>query len=87
MTDNYLGFKYNKIHSFKDKTTSGFEAFILNDGLDLFFSNTPNFSDSFAFPKFGETSYFLGNTKENRAFNLTVLVREVSLVNYRKFLN
>jgi hypothetical protein len=87
MADKYLGFTYNGIHSFNDYITSGFKAYILNDGEDLKFFNTPAFSNEYAFPKFGESSVLLGINKENRILNYRILVKEVTLSNYRKFLS
>jgi hypothetical protein len=80
MQDKFLGFTYRGIHS----TT--YNAFIVNEG-ELIFSNSPSFSNEFAFPQFGESSYLLGVNKENRTFDLKVFLKEVSFKTYREFLN
>lgn len=81
MTDNYLGFTYGGTHS------SVYNAFIVNEGSDLKFYNTPSFSNEFAFPKFGENSVLLGINKENREISFRLFLKEVSLTSYREFLN
>lgn len=82
MADNYLGFTYNDIHSFNSGV---FTCYITNEG-ELEFFNTPSFSPEFAFPKFTNSSYYLGTNKENRTFNLNLIVLNITMSNYRKFL-
>lgn len=86
MADKYLGFKY------RDKTigldpNSDFQGFIENSGEDLMFSNSPEFSNEFISPQFGSETYYLGNTKSNRTFNLKIFLDSISLQKYREFLD
>jgi hypothetical protein len=80
-TDKYLGFKYNNKHSRE------FNAFIINDGEDLKFSNAPSFSNEFATTMFGNKTYFLGTRVENREIGFSVGLINVSFDKYREFLN
>lgn len=84
--DKYIGFEYNgiKVNMEPDANIKGF---ILNEGEDLKFPSLPSFSNEFAFPKFGEVSYFLGTTKENRTIGFTVALHEITIQQYRNFLS
>jgi L-amino acid N-acyltransferase YncA len=81
MADNYKRFKFNNVWS------DTYNAYIVNEGEDLKFYNTPSFSNEFAFPRFGETSYYLGNTKENRVIGFKLIAVAQTLPEYRSLLN
>lgn len=78
--DEYLYFNY------KGRSSSDFNTFIINEGGDLLFANSPSFTSEFAFPKFGESSYLLGTSIENRAFQMDLFSVGVSLSTYRELL-
>jgi hypothetical protein len=82
MADKFLSFTYRG-QSLKTE----YNGYIENDGSNLQIFNAPNFSNEFAFPKFGETSHFLGVNKENREFNFTIIFVERTLSQYREILN
>lgn len=84
-TDKYIGFEYNgiKVNMESDAKIKGF---IINGGEDLNFPSLPDFSNEFAFPKFGETSFFLGTTIENRKIGFSISLYEVTLQEYREML-
>lgn len=84
--EKYIGFKYNEIE-ISLESTSNYKGFIINGGEDLKFPNLPSFSNEFAFPKFGETSYFLGTTKENRTISFQLMLLDMTIQEYRSFLN
>lgn len=84
--DKYIGFEYNGI-KVNMGPNADIKGFILNEGEDLKFPSLPSFSNEFAFPKFGEVSYFLGTTKENRTIGFTVALHEVTIQQYRNFLS
>ena len=84
--DIYIGFEYNGI-KVNMESDANIKGFILNEGEDLKFPSLPSFNNEFAFPKFGEVSYFLGTTKENRTIGFTVALYEVTIQQYRNFLS
>lgn len=84
--DKYIGFEYNGI-KVNMEPTADIKGFILNEGEDLKFPSLPSFNNEFAFPKFGEVSYFLGTTKENRTIGFTVALHEITIQQYRNFLS
>lgn len=86
MDDKYIGFEYNGI-KVNMEPNADIKGFILNEGEDLKFPSLPSFNNEFAFPKFGEISYFLGTTKENRTIGFTVALHEVTIQQYRNFLS
>lgn len=83
MEDKFLGFKYKGIHSYNNNLN--FQAYIVNEGEDLKFSNSPEFTLETAAPKFGNINYYLGETKESRVITLDLLVKDVTLSQYRRF--
>lgn len=86
MSDNYLGFEYNN----KRLGITGsldFVGFISNSGNDLRFFNTPNFSNEFTEVAFGERTYLNGVTKTNRSFSFNIELDEITLAEYRDFLD
>lgn len=85
MTDNYLGFSYRG-KALGMKSNSNFKGFIENDGNELSFFNTPDFSNEFVVPQFGDRTIYTGNTKNNRTFNLKIQLDKITLTDYRKFL-
>lgn len=84
--DKYIGFEYNGI-KVNMESDANIKGFIINEGEDLKFPSLPSFSNEFAFPKFGEVSYFLGTTKENRTIGFTVALYEITIQQYRNFLS
>ena len=85
MTDKYLGFTYrNKKLNMTE--SADFKGFIENSGNELSFFNTPDFSNEFVSPQFGERTYYLGNTKTNRIFSLKVQLDKITLKEYKEFL-
>lgn len=84
--DKYIGFEYNGV-KVNMGPKANIKGFIINEGEDLKFPSLPSFSNEFAFPKFGEISYFLGTTKENRTIGFTVALHEVTIQQYRNFLS
>lgn len=85
--DNYLGFRFGDLRVSLDADgVNEFKGFILNSGEDLQFSNTPSFSDDFIEMKFGVHSILTGTTLMNREFNFSVVLDNINLINYRKFL-
>ena len=85
MADKYLGFKYDG-KSLGQEEGDDFNGFIKNDGDELRFFNPSNFGHEFTTPQFGSQSYFLGTTRENREFSLSVVLEEIELSEYRTFL-
>jgi hypothetical protein len=77
--DNYSSFTYNGVRL----DTYGF---IRNEGDDLRIFNPSNFSHDFTTPQFGNQSYFVGTTRENREFNFSVVLDSVTLTEYKSFL-
>jgi hypothetical protein len=63
-----------------------FFGFIENDGNELSFFNTPDFSNEFVIPQYGERTYYTGNTKSNKTFSLKVQLDKITLHKYREFL-
>lgn len=63
-----------------------FNAFIVHDGVLEFF-NTPGFSNEIVFPKLGDHSVFLGVEHEGLELEYKLLVKEVTMDGYRKFLD
>ena len=84
--DKYIGFEYNGIKVNMEPDTK-IKGFILNEGEDLKFPSLPSFNNEFAFPKFGDVSYFLGTTKENRTISFTVALHEITIQEYKNFLS
>jgi hypothetical protein len=83
--DRYLGFTYNG-KSMNMTAEADFFGFIENDGNQLSFFNTPEFSNEFVSPQFGERTYYTGNTKSNRTFDLKIQLDKITLHKYREFL-
>lgn len=81
MSDKFLGFKYGTLEIGIDKTYKGF---IINDGEDLKFSNSPSFSNEFVIPPYGGKTYYLGTTEENRTVSFKVMLLDTTLYNYKK---
>ncbi|MFW6311834.1 MAG: hypothetical protein ACOC1K_06325 [Nanoarchaeota archaeon] len=81
MEDNFKSFTYNGKSLSED-----FSGFIKNEGDDLRFFNPSNFSQEFITPQFGNQAFFLGTTKENREFNLSISLEDITLTKYREFL-
>ena len=77
--DEYLGFTFN------GKSLETFNGFIKNDFEELAF-NMPTFSNSFVTPTYGNKPFYLGNTKEHRTFELDIVLNEITLDKYRRFL-
>ena len=68
------------------KPKRDFNAFIVHDGVLEFF-NTPGFSNEIVFPKLGDHSVFLGVEHEGLELEYQLLVKEVTMDGYRKFLD
>lgn len=83
--DKYLGFTYNDI-KLNMSSTADFKGFIENSGNDLSFFNTPAFTNEFAVPNFGNRTFYLGNTKNNRTFSLKIQLDKINMKTYREFL-
>ena len=87
---DYKDFKYRgKWLSGKDKedgALDNYNGFLVNGGEDLKFFNASNFNHEFVTPQFGNKSYFLGTTRENREFNFNIALSAVTLAQYRNFL-
>lgn len=81
MADKFLTFEYDGVNSL-DKN-----VYIINEGEDLNFFNSPSFSHDIIYPKFGEISFINGLTKESREIEFSVLVKDVSLKDYKKVLH
>lgn len=81
----YIGFKYNG-KSLGMKGTDDFKGFIVNDGEGLQFVNSPEFSNEFAQMPYGKQTFYLGNTQGNRMFTFNIVLKEISLQEYRDFL-
>ncbi len=69
-----------------------FGAFIMNDGDDLKFVGTPAFNNEFAQTQFGDRSFYLGTSVQNKELRFTVFVtgetgEGITLSDYRKFLS
>lgn len=84
--DKYLGFSYRGIRLGMDNNAD-FNGFIENSGEDLIFNNSPEFSNEFATVPFGNQTFYLGNSKTNRTFDFRVNLIEITLNDYRRFLN
>lgn len=78
--DSYMGFTFN------GTTLESYKGFIKNELEELAF-NMPTFSNSFVTPPYGNRPFYLGNTKEHRTFELDVVLNEVTLDEYRDFLD
>ena len=76
-----------KSFDFGDKKLKDFKGVIRNEGDDLNFSNAPSFNNEFAQVRLGKNSYYLGTTKENKIFQLSVILIGVTMSEYRQFLN
>ena len=83
--DRYLGFTYNG-KTMNMTAEADFFGFIENEGNELSFFNTPDFSNEFVVPQFGERTFYTGNTKSNRTFNLKIQLDKLTLYKYREFL-
>ena len=83
--DRYLGFTYNG-KSMNMTAEADFYGFIENSGNELSFFNTPEFTNEFVVPQFGEKTIYTGNTKSNRTFSLKVQLDKINLEKYRRFL-
>ena len=83
--DRYLGFTYNG-KTMNMTAEADFFGFIENDGNELSFFNTPDFSNEFVVPEFSERTIYTGNTKSNRRFNLKIQLEKLTLHKYREFL-
>lgn len=83
--DRYLGFTYNE-KTMNMTAEADFFGFIENEGSELSFFNTPDFSNEFIIPQFGERTIYTGNTKSNRVFNLKIQLEKLTLYRYREFL-
>lgn len=92
MADNYLSFNYknssytgtapfNKYRLYED-----FGGFIINELDDLTLFNPSEFSHEFVNPQFGNQSFFIGTSRENREFEFPIALEEISLADYRGFL-
>jgi hypothetical protein len=89
MADNYLSFNYinlNYASGTKYRLESDFKGYVLGEIGDLTFFNPSGFSHEFMTPQFGNQSYFMGTTQENREFNFSILLKGVSLAEYKEFL-
>lgn len=78
--DKYISFKYKGVSSLD------YNAYIVNEGSDLRFSNAPSFNNEFAFPKFGSSNILLGVNKESRTINLRLVLVKVDIKKYKGFL-
>jgi hypothetical protein len=83
--DRYLGFTYNG-KSMNMTAEADFFGFIENSGNELSFFNTPEFTNEFVVPQFGEKTIYTGNTKSNKVFNLKIQLDKINLHKYREFL-
>ena len=83
--DRYLGFTYNG-KSMNMTAEADFFGFIENSGNELSFFNSPDFSNEFVVPQFGDRTFYTGNTKNNRTFSLKVQLDKITLHKYREFL-
>ena len=86
MTDKYIGFKYRG-KSLGMSASSDFKGFIENNGADLKFFNTPTFTNEFTPIAYGDKTIYTGNTKNNKTFNFLIHLVEISLADYKSFLN
>jgi len=84
-TDNYLGFTYRG-KTLGMKENADFTGFIENSGSDLQFFNTPDFTNEFVEMQFGERTFYRGNTKSNRSFDLNLQLDKITLTEYKEFL-
>lgn len=86
--DNYSSFNYkNESYSTTAYSLSkDFDGFIINEGADLTFFNPSSFSHDFMTPEFGNQSYFMGTTQENREFTFPILLKAVTMAEYKNFL-
>lgn len=84
--DKYLGFSYRGIRLGMDNNAD-FKGFIENSGEDLVFNNSPEFDNEFAAIPYGSQTFYLGNSKSNRTFDLRINLVEIDLNDYRRFLN
>lgn len=87
MDKRFTRFKLNEDWSADLDSTEkrDFNAFIVHDGVLEFF-NTPGFSNEIVFPKLGDHSVFLGVEHEGLELEYKLLVKEVTMDGYRKFL-
>ena len=83
--DRYLGFTYNG-KAMNMTAEADFFGFIENEGNELSFFNTPDFSNEFVVPEFGERTIYTGNTKSNKTFSLKIQLEKLTLHKYREFL-
>lgn len=83
--DRYLGFTYNG-KTINMTAEADFFGFIENEGNELLFFNTSDFSNEFVIPQFSDRTFYTGNTKSNRTFNLKIQLDELTLHKYREFL-
>lgn len=89
MSDNYLSFNYKNMNyesGTKYRLYADFNGFVINEGTDLTFFNPSNFSHEFMTPQFTSQSYFMGTTQENREFTFPILLKGVTLAEYKNFL-
>lgn len=79
-TTKYIDFKFGSQY------LSDHKGKIINEGEDLKFFNAPSFSNEFANTKFGNKTYYLGSTVENKELNYRVILIGVTLNEYKNFL-
>lgn len=80
MQDKYTEFYINGTSS------NDYNAYIVYEDT-LQFYPSPEFTNEFAYPQFSNTNILLGVQKENRIFELSILLRGVSLEDFNRFLN
>ena len=76
-----------KDFTFRNRSLSEFNGFIINGGDDLKFFNPSNFSHEFTTPQFSNRSFLTGTSRENREFNFNIFLQEVDLEQYKDFLD
>lgn len=74
--DNYTDFSFDDIHS------SNFKVWITNKN-DLQRSMSPNFSDKFNSPTYGQTRYYEGTTIDKQDFKLSCAAIDITLNEWR----
>lgn len=83
--DKYLGFKY-KDKSLGMESNNDYTGFILNEGSDLQFVNTPEFSNNIIAPDFSSRTYYTGISKGSRELSFTIMLDEITFEDYKDFL-
>lgn len=87
-SDKYLSFNYlNTIYSSTIVSLyDSFNGFIVGEIGELKFFNPSSFNHEFITPQFGNQSYFMGTSQENREFEFQIMLMNSTLSNYKNFL-